>query len=359
MIKKKNERLYLLDICRGIAAYCIVIFHYRIFYNENINTLSFERINQPFYNILSPVYETGWIAVQFFFTISGFIFYHLYLHKIKNNKVSWKDFFVFRFSRIYPLHFITLNFILILYLIFILINITTSQFSAINIKHYILNILLISSWGFENSWSFNTPSWSISIEVMLYILFFFISKIKVQIFYSTIFTILFSIFIFYFNKLIGYGIFCFFIGGLTYLTIEKINNYKLKKINLIILSFTISLIVMFFIKKYEITGIYFKILMLTVFFPSLIIFLFFFQKLNKKIGKKICIIGDISYSIYLTHFVIQMITFGILQYNNIKLDFNDKIYFLFYIAIVTTISFFSYYFFEKPMRNFFRKKVQN
>ena len=88
MIKKKNEHLYLIDICRGIAAFCIVIFHYRIFYNPNINTASFEKNNQPFYNILFPAYEFGWIAVQFFFTISGFIFYYLYLKDIYNKNIS-------------------------------------------------------------------------------------------------------------------------------------------------------------------------------------------------------------------------------------------------------------------------------
>jgi peptidoglycan/LPS O-acetylase OafA/YrhL len=357
MIRKKNEHLYLIDICRGIAAYCIVIFHYRIFYNPNITTTSFEKNNQPFYNILFPAYETGWIAVQFFFTISGFIFYYLYLYKIQNNKISLKDFFILRFSRLYPLHFISLNFVLILYLIFTLNHLILFQFSEINIKHYFLNILLVSSWGFENNASFNTPSWSISIEVLLYILFFLITKIKVKILYSTLFLILFSIFIFYLNKLIGYGIFCFFIGGFTYLIIEKINNYKIKIINLTILFLTISLTVIFLIQKYEIAEIYFKIIMLTIFFPSLIIFLFFFQKLNKKIGEKISIIGDISYSIYLIHFVIQIMIFGILQSNNIKLDFNSKIYFLSYIFIVTTISFSSYKYFEKPMEKFFRKNI--
>ena len=188
--------------------------------------------------------------MQFFFTISSFIFYYLYLYKIQNNKISWKDFFIFRFSRLYPLHFITLNFILILYLIFTLNHLIPFQFSEINIKHYLLNILLISSWGFENNASFNTPSWSISIEVLLYILFFLITKIKVKILYSTLFLILFSIFIFYLSKLIGYGIFCFFIGGFTYLIIEKINNYKIKIINLTILFLTISLGVIFLIQKY-------------------------------------------------------------------------------------------------------------
>jgi peptidoglycan/LPS O-acetylase OafA/YrhL len=357
MIKKKNERLYLIDICRGIAAYCIVIFHYRIFYNPNINTTSFEKNNQPFYNILFPAYEFGWISVQFFFVISGFIFYYLYLKQISNKKISFKEFFILRFSRLYPLHFITLNIVLILYLTFKLLDLELFSFSEINIKHYILNILLISNWGFENQASFNTPSWSISIEVMLYILFFFISKSNVRIFFSTAYLLLFGIFIFYFNKLIGYGIFCFFIGGFTYLVIEKINNYKIKEINVIFLFSIIFISAIFLIKNYKITEIHFKILMLTIIFPTLIIILFFYQKINKKIGKKISLIGDISYSLYLIHLPIQILIFGILKFNNIKLDFNSKFYFLYYIIIVTAISSLSYFYFERPIQKFFRRNT--
>ena len=89
MSKKNHERLYLIDVCRGIAAYCIVIFHYRIFYNSAINTTSFVKSEQPFHDILFPAYEFGWISVQFFFTISGFVFYYLYLKQISNKKISF------------------------------------------------------------------------------------------------------------------------------------------------------------------------------------------------------------------------------------------------------------------------------
>jgi peptidoglycan/LPS O-acetylase OafA/YrhL len=295
--------------------------------------------------------------VQFFFTISGFIFYYLYLKQISNKKISFKEFFILRFSRLYPLHFITLNIILILYLTFKLLDLELFSFSEINIKHYILNILLISSWGFENQASFNTPSWSISIEVLLYIIFFFVAKINVKIFYSTTFLLLFGIFIFYINKLIGYGIFCFFIGGFTYLAIEKINNYKIKKKNIIFLFSIIFIIVIFFIKNYKITEIHFKILILTIIFPTLIIILFFYQQINKKIGEKISLIGDISYSLYLIHLPIQILIFGILQFNNVKLDFNSKVYFLSYITIVTAISFISYFYLERSIQKFFRRNI--
>ena len=121
--------------------------------------------------------------------------------------------------------------------------------------------MLISSWGFENQASFNTPSWSISIEMMLYIIFFLIARKKIKIFYATILLILFSLFLFYFNKLIGYGVFCFFIGGFTFLIFEKINTYKVKKINCILIFLFLSTVTIFFIKLYNVTDVKFKILM--------------------------------------------------------------------------------------------------
>ena len=355
ILNSKTDRLYLIDICRGIAAYCIVIFHYRIFYDTNISTSHFVKNQQPFYNILFPAYEFGWIAVQFFFTISGFIFYYLYLKDIYNKKISLVEFFIKRFSRLYPLHFLTLNLVLVLYLVFQLLNLKLFSFSEINIKHYFLNILLISSWGLEDGASFNNPSWSISIEILVYSLFFFIAKNKVKKFYLTFLFILLGIFLFYYNKLIGYGIFCFFIGGLTYLFIKKINDYKIKNINFVLFFLIILMGNIFIIIQYKITGIFFKILILTVFFPSLIIFLFFIQKLNIKIGKRISIIGDISYSIYLIHFPIQIFIFGILGFINLKIDFNYEIIFLTYILIISILSFMSYFCFEKPMQKFLRK----
>ena len=41
-----------------------------------------------------------------------------------------------------------------------------------DLKHFFLNIFFISGWGFEDSFSFNGPIWSVSLELIVYFVFF-------------------------------------------------------------------------------------------------------------------------------------------------------------------------------------------
>ena len=58
-----NSYYALIDLCRGIAAISVVIFHYKFF------SLSNEQ--KPFYDFLKIFYEHGLYAVHFFWAISG------------------------------------------------------------------------------------------------------------------------------------------------------------------------------------------------------------------------------------------------------------------------------------------------
>ena len=69
---------------------------------------AFEHQELPFYNVLFLFYERGWMAVDFFFVLSGFIFFRLYSRAISAGDVGAWEFFVLRFSRLYPLHLLTL-----------------------------------------------------------------------------------------------------------------------------------------------------------------------------------------------------------------------------------------------------------
>ncbi len=347
------RRYYLIDIARGIAALSVVIFHYRVFYEDKISVTNFVIKDQPFYKYLFFFYENGWIAVQFFFVISGFVFYLLYSEKIKQNKITFSEFFKLRFSRLYPLHFLTL---VAMVLIFYFSNLNT--FTGMvrgDLKHLLLNIFLIHKWGFEQFGSFNEPSWSVSIEILLYLIFFLVFFIKKNAYLTTLMLLFLSPLVFYLNKFVGYGIYCFFIGGFTCLIYNKITfKTKYLKIGLLfgfILSIS-STISFFYIDNSIIT----KIISFTFFFPSIILVLMIIQFFFINAGNIFKILGDVSYSIYLIHYVVQAI-FKIFLYNfSIKIDFNSNYIFLSYILIVYIFGIISYKFYERPLQNYIRAK---
>ena len=63
-------------------------------------------------------YEKGYFAVQMFWMISGYIFFWKYSSAIAKNEISFKKFAIWRFSRLYPLHFVTLTLVAIMQCIF-------------------------------------------------------------------------------------------------------------------------------------------------------------------------------------------------------------------------------------------------
>ena len=105
-----------------------------------------------------------------------------------------------------------------------------------DIKHFILNIFLIHEWGLKDFNSFNSPSWSISIEIMMYGIFFFVFSKKVNDWYISIILIIISVPVFFIYKNIGYGGYCFFVGGLSFLIYDFYKNNYITKKSLIIFS---------------------------------------------------------------------------------------------------------------------------
>ena len=310
------NRIYLLDIARGIAAISVAIFHYKLFYSYNINTEEYLIKNQPFFQYIKLIYQNGWIAVQFFFLLSGFIFFKLYLQKIYQKKINFYEFLILRISRLYPLHLVTLIAVLLIYLA--LNNYEFYNPIQGDLKHFIYNLLLIQQWGLSSSASFNEPSWSISVEILMYIIFFYIA-LKQNIFFFITLVITTSVIIFFKFKLIGYGGYCFFIGGLSFLILDKLklsNKIKIATLILIIFFSTNFLII------FKISTIVNKIVLLTILFPAIINLLYLINSKYTQLGKKISIIGDISYSIYLIHYPIILTILFILNFLELKINFN-------------------------------------
>jgi len=144
---------------RGLAAILVVLYHAS--YN----------VDWPEGHLLKLVFSQGFLAVDFFFVLSGFIIAYTYSDRF--SEFTWSNYRVFlwkRFARIYPLHlFVMLLFVSITVVIFITGRPPDSRWYPVD--GFFFKVLLIDAWwtGYATTW--NVPSWSISAEWFVYLTF--------------------------------------------------------------------------------------------------------------------------------------------------------------------------------------------
>ena len=120
-----------------------------------------------------------------------------------------------RFSRLYPLHLATLLALVPLILVFHALTGDDFIYKYNDAYHFGLNLAFVQYWGFEKGLSWNGPSWSISVEIALYLIFFAVCRLLAPTVLQTICLILASLALAHFWPIAAGGI-AFFAGGLTY-----------------------------------------------------------------------------------------------------------------------------------------------
>lgn len=122
----------------------------------------------------SNLIKNGFLGVSFFYVLSGFVLAHAYQEKILNQKIGTLKFYVARVARIYPLHLLTLILAVPLML--------TSPWSESALLALPFNLTLtqslIPSAGIF--FSYNSPSWSISNELIFYLFFPLLIQLKTK-----------------------------------------------------------------------------------------------------------------------------------------------------------------------------------
>ena len=155
---------------RGIAALLTVIFHVDLMMGNGGDML----VKRSHTMLLSRMY----LMVDFFFILSGFIMFYVYgkMFSSNVNKKSFKKFTIARFARVYPLHFFTLGYCIVLFFISERMGIPKIPVLQIenNLFSIFTNTLLLHSMNFHNWFSWNHASWSISVEWWAYMLFPFL-----------------------------------------------------------------------------------------------------------------------------------------------------------------------------------------
>src|SRR5664279_2124889 len=145
---------------RGIAAIWVAVYHFQGIAVTFISSGSTHLIDR------------GYIMVDLFFIMSGFIICHVYRKSFEEGLTAknFKQFFIARFARIYPLHLFVLI-VLILWIAKIGVGGLGMVFDPTSIP---TNLLLIHSFGIHKVFTWNVPSWSISAEWWAYMAFPFL-----------------------------------------------------------------------------------------------------------------------------------------------------------------------------------------
>ena len=183
---KEKNYYALLDILRFAAAIFVMLFHYfSVSLKDNTD-------------ILSRLIVHGYMGVELFFIISGFVIYNSlknkrHLNNIESNYLDWKSYIWSRFTRLYPLFWILCT---ITYILTIILGEGHLPFYK-----YLLNLLIVNNGQTANM--IDGSYWTLTIEIFFYIyigLFAYFFK-KKNLFYFFGLWLVYSYLAFYFNFL--------------------------------------------------------------------------------------------------------------------------------------------------------------
>jgi len=315
----------------------------------------------------------GGPAVDLFFILSGFILNYVYLSNDK--PIDWRKYFVARVARIAPLYYITLLISPHKLGIFIKVLFGFPKYAVWFGFEFItiiaLNLLMLA--GLISGWHYvvNPPSWSISVELVLYATMFpllarFSKKLNHWMIWSILLVSLLMLYSCHAPLLphwiygwpwtfLGRGIFGFTIGFFICSIIRDNLVPKLMSAGLARALLLYGLTPLVYLCN--INGILPDGSIVLV-FPILV----FYTALNQRAyggvlaSRPLQWLGDRSYSIYLWHY--PMLAY----YGKLPKEFTESKYPLsavvncsLMILVVLTVSAVSYRYFEIPCREFIRK----
>lgn len=361
-------RVESLTFFRFVAAFIVVIFHFGI--------------GTWFTKTFGRFVTAGPEMVSFFFVLSGFV---MVLSQIKKENFSSYKYYYARIARILPIYLLGL-------IIMLPLKYNINPIS--NSVSLILNLTFTQSWISPYPLSFNSPAWSVSVEMFFYLTFplilFYIKKAKPKPLNFLVVTLLiwaFTQFIlinllnskFYLgflttsHDLIFYfplSHFCSFLIGIStgYLFLKSSHwknlfNNKLSNIMVILVMLLLyySIVKEPFLKEYFKLNLPFGSSLYAPIFAIVILIVSSSNNIFTKIFtlKPLVFLGNISFAIYILHSPLHTIYKKLLTtyFKDFELTkTQDFLFFIFLLFIICTIS---YYLLEKPLQKIIMKNYSN
>ena len=148
------QRFPLIDILRGFAALLVVFYH----------VLAYREWPGFPHGGLAELPRSGWVGVDLFLVISGFVISHTALHGFAGGGAWRLAFAERRLRRIVPLYIATLAAYLFL------VNPDLLRQGGMSAVHILTHLGFVHNLWHETHGSLNSPSWSVGLEMQFYVL---------------------------------------------------------------------------------------------------------------------------------------------------------------------------------------------
>jgi len=300
----------------------------------------------------------GYLAVDFFLVLSGFILSHSYLYKYE--AINTFEFIGHRLARLYPLHIYTL---LTFICATLLVSSGLPSYEDGTLFTLFQQLTLTQNIGLNPSgMTWNYPSWSISVEFWVNLIFVFVISKETR---SLILFLLalFGLVVIYVNT--GHldthasnyyallnsgmirGVSSFFLGILSYRVYLHFKDNPDIRIARILGHLEIVCVTAVGIIVFGRSGNHSGLDFLAPFLFMLVVVVFSFEYgLISKLLKKFNYLGVISYSIYLNQITVLLL----MQYIANRLRQPGAVFFAEYILVLLVYSHFTYHTIERPLR---------
>jgi len=348
---KQDNRFAGLEILRFLSALAVLLWHYSMFAFHGDKIEDYERTTLPFYTLFQWFYERGLYAVPYFWCISGFIFFWKYQTAIYD-KMRAYNFFVLRFSRLYPLHLVTLILVALLQAAAFHFLGSYQIYTENTVPNFLLHLFMLGNWLFPYHLSFNGPIWSVSIEIAAYATFyclcratrhstaaaFVIAAIATAIHLETNAT----------NQFNACLVF-FYLGGIVCAVQRWLTRSNLETWVAMLLCIAAAWY-WFYGDTMPVSGH----LRLVIVIPLVVLLCTIAPFFNVRPVYRIAEVGNLTYALYLLHTPASLLLIIAYRSRGLEVPYHSPIFFISFYGLLIPIAALVYVYFEAPAQNLLR-----
>jgi peptidoglycan/LPS O-acetylase OafA/YrhL len=147
-----------LDVLRFMAAGFILVYHF----GQNAPVILPE---------MSPVFDQGWLATDFFLILSGFVLSRAYGARLAAGRIATGPFMLRRIGRLWPSHMVVLLLLAVLIVGGTALGYPPNHPEKYSLIDFVSQVFMVHGWGGFEEPGWNVPTWTLSSLIVCYALF--------------------------------------------------------------------------------------------------------------------------------------------------------------------------------------------